>query len=387
MTASTDPLRVTFVSSHLGAGGAERHVALLAPALRARGHDARVLCVETGGHFAAALQDQAVPLVDLGLGSQWKRHPVAATHQLRAALQQDPADVVLTNGFSAELLSRRALTRTDPPALVVWKHNIGHLGHYGLRDRWTERVPGRRVDRYLAVSHAQLDYLDHDLRIDRANTTVVHNSVRPPPEPSPAAVEALRDALGLRDAQRVWACVAALRTEKDHATLLDAFAQVHREVPGTVLLLLGDGPLRGMLEQRCASLGIADAVRFLGVRSDVEALLPLVDLLVLTSITIENFPFAVLEAMAAGVPAVCTRVGGLPELVADGDTGLLVAPGSVPELSAALLVLARDPVRCARMGAAARERLATHFPFDGMVDQVVQELHDVRREHLAQVVR
>lgn len=373
----TSPPRVAFVTSHLGPGGAERHVAMLSPALQAAGHDVMVVCVESEGHFGPTMRSASVALTDLGLGRTWKRHPVRAVSALRHSLRTFRPDVVMTNGFSAEVLTRQALRRLPRTALAVWKHNSGHLGHYGLRDRWAERLPGATVQRYLAVSHGQLPYLRDSLRLDPARTQVVHNSVPAQPPAPLADPAALRVDLGLTDGGPVVACVGALRREKDHPTLLHAFAKVVQRSPEAQLLLIGDGPSRPDLVRLTEALGIRDAVHFLGVRDDVADLLQLVDVVTLASTTIENFPFAVLEAMAASVPAVCTAVGGLPELVEDGVSGLLVAPGRPDALAAALLTLVADPARRRRMGDAARQRLIVHFPFDGMVSRVQQHLEDL----------
>jgi len=375
------PLRIAFVTSHLGTGGAERHISMLAPALASAGEAPSVTCIEYEGHFGAHLRRAGVPVTDLAFAGSWKRHPLGAIRQLRRHLIATAPDVVMTNGFSAEVLSRQALRGSPRVKLVEWKHNCGHLGHYGARDRWAERLPGARVDRYLAVSHGQLPYLRDELRLDPRRTHVVHNSV-PAPATRSTVAQAMREELGLSQGDVVLACVAALRVEKDHVSLLHAFARVHRNCPGSVLLLVGDGPQRANLERLTDALGVTESVRFLGVRDDVADLLAAADLVVLASTTIENLPFAVLEAMAVSTPAVCTAVGGLPELIDDGVTGRLVPPGAPDLMATCLQQLVEDAELRARMGAAARTRLIEQFPFERMVDRVrnhVRELVDEDR--------
>ncbi|MGE5192782.1 MAG: GT4 family glycosyltransferase PelF, partial [Deltaproteobacteria bacterium] len=150
------------------------------------------------------------------------------------------------------------------------------------------------------------------------------------------------------------------RLTKDQRTLLRAMRLVVDEVSDFVLDIVGDGPDRPALESLCDELRLRGNVRFLGFRDDVHALLPQSDLFVLSSVT-EGLPMTLLEAMAAGLPTVSTDVGGISELVAEGETGRLVPPQSPEALAAAILELVRDPERAARMGTAGRRRVAGEF--------------------------
>jgi glycosyltransferase involved in cell wall biosynthesis len=126
-------------------------------------------------------------------------------------------------------------------------------------------------------------------------------------------------------------------------------------VPEVLVLCAGDGPHRAAFEHEAAERGLTHAVRFLGQRGDVPALIGLSRLVVLPSLA-ESFGFAALEGMALGRPVVASRAGGLPEVVADGETGLLVDVGDAPGLARALTALLRDPERAAQMGGRGRER-------------------------------
>jgi glycosyltransferase involved in cell wall biosynthesis len=147
--------------------------------------------------------------------------------------------------------------------------------------------------------------------------------------------------------------------------LVRAVAEVVREMPELVVLCAGDGPHRGAFEREAAERGLTNAVRFLGHRADVPALLALSRLVVLPSLA-ESFGFAALEAMSLGRPVVASRAGGLPEVVRDGDTGLLVDVGDAAGLARAMVALLRDPERAAALGAAGRER-ARGFSCDRML--------------------
>lgn len=160
-------------------------------------------------------------------------------------------------------------------------------------------------------------------------------------------------------------CVARLSAEKGHLVLLDALKALHDDGTPFSCTLVGDGPLRRALEQRVEALGLTGSVRFTGALPPPEVARHYAasDAAVLASFG-EGIPLVLMEAMNHGRPVVATRVGGIPELVEHGVNGLLVAPGSVPELAAALRRLLRDPARAAEMGAAARDTVATRFHMD-----------------------
>jgi len=181
-----------------------------------------------------------------------------------------------------------------------------------------------------------------------------------------AAHQRKRRELGLDGAAPLVGTVGRLAAVKDQATLLEAFAQVATRFPHARLLMIGDGPMRPSLEARAKALGIAPRVLFLGRRTDIAELLPLLDVFVLSSVS-EGLPLTVLEAMACGVPVVATDVGGLREVVSDGQTGLLVPVKSPERLAQAVATLLGDAAGRRTMGETARRRAATQFDVSHMV--------------------
>ena len=160
--------------------------------------------------------------------------------------------------------------------------------------------------------------------------------------------------------------VARLSPEKDLGTLLEAAALVVRTIPGFQLEIAGAGPCRPDLVKLAGSLCLGDRVRFLGEVSDIPALLARAGLFVLPSLT-EGISLTVLEAMARGLPVVATRVGGNPEVVDDGRSGLLVPPRNPQALADALCRLWQDSALAARLGRAGRRRAEAHFDVRHMV--------------------
>jgi L-malate glycosyltransferase len=160
--------------------------------------------------------------------------------------------------------------------------------------------------------------------------------------------------------------VANLRPEKGHDTLLDAWPSIAAACPGASLDIVGDGPLRPALVARVEAAGLSGRVRFLGERRDVPSVLAASDLFVLASRS-EACPNAVLEAMAAGMPIVATGVGGVPELIASGRTGVLVEPDAPRALADAVTDLIARPQAAFALGAAARQAAVQRFSFERMV--------------------
>ena len=163
--------------------------------------------------------------------------------------------------------------------------------------------------------------------------------------------------------------VGRLARQKRPDVAIRAFAGVRREYPEARLDVVGDGPLRGQVEALVAELGLENSVRLLGSRDDVPELLSAATCFLLTS-DYEGCPVSVVEAMAAGAPVVCTAVGGIPELVVDGETGILVEPRSPGGAARALAALLADPARARRMGLAARERARRLYSSERMVRAV-----------------
>ena len=151
-------------------------------------------------------------------------------------------------------------------------------------------------------------------------------------------------------------------------------------LPDVRFLLVGDGPCRGELEQLSSELGLGDRVVFAGMRSDIAEMLSLCDVTVLASYTVECCPHALLEAMAAGVPSVCTAIGGVPEMIEEGVTGRLVPPFD-PHGLAEGIVRVIDPIDRAReMGRAARARLEENFSLERSVREAEWVLEHVAEQ-------
>jgi len=183
--------------------------------------------------------------------------------------------------------------------------------------------------------------------------------------------------LGIDESDKVVGILAVLRPEKDHATFLRAARLVVDRVPDAKFLVVGDGPMRPEIERLIRELGLDDHVVLTGSRSDVPDLLRAMDVFVLSSSTVECFPNALLEAMAAGRPAVCTAVGGVPEMIEDTVTGYLVPVHDPGALADRLVHILSDSELAHRMGEAARARVEALFSLRANVSATEHALEEL----------
>ncbi|NSW55493.1 MAG: glycosyltransferase family 4 protein [Armatimonadetes bacterium] len=305
---------------------------------------------------------QSVGVVSRALG------PVS---NLISALRQVRPDLVHTNTLKAHMLGSAAAKLLGLP--LVW--HVRDILEPGGALTWLIRAGRWSKPRVIAISNAVRDQFE-GCNID---VEVIYNGIpldRFAPGP---ADEALRDEFGITSGARVITVVGRLTPWKGHRVLLEALNLILPEYPDAVLIVVGEvafwetdylGELQGYAQE----LGVAQAVRWLGFRDDVAEILALTDVFALPS---ENEPFgrAIIEAMAAGKPVVATRSGGVPEIVVDGETGLLVEPRSKTQLAQAICQLLGDTQMAARMGQAGLERAKRSFDTH-RVAETVQALYD-----------
>jgi glycosyltransferase involved in cell wall biosynthesis len=256
-------------------------------------------------------------------------------------------------------------------------------GRTRLHQLMPEILTSRRLDHAIAVSQSTMAAWAARPAMSTAKLSVIPNGVDVEEYRRQCAPAAARATLGLpADGGPVLSVVGRLEEQKGHRYLLEAFAGVLQQVPGARLVFAGDGTLRGALIEQAKALGVDEHVHFLGHCKGVQTVLDASDVFVLPSLW-EAMPFALLEAMAAGLPVVATAVAGVPELVVEGQTGFLVPPANANALRDALLRTLQTPDGGRNLGAAGRQRVQEHFSLQSMLMQT----QDLYRKLLSQIQR
>ena len=356
-------MKVVHVHKLTGVGGSERHLLTLLPALRERGVDARFVGLDVEGsdapRFYAELNRLGVPARHVRCGSDVS--PRMALDVTRALRAESP-DLVHTHLVHADVYGAMAAPLTGAP-LVTTRHNDDRylLGPF----RYVDRAFARRAKRLVAISDAVRRFLvSAGHRADRIET--IHYGLDQAPDlPS----ELTPKAAGVPDGAPLVLAVGRLTGQKDHATLLRAFAEARTEETSAFLAVLGVGPLEAETRALVAELGLEGAVVLPG-RLEISDWLARASVFAHSS-RWEGFGIVLLEAMLAGLPVAATRVSAVPEVVADGETGLLVEPGDWRALGRVLGELLTQPERAAAMGAAGRSRARTDFSVARMAQRTV----------------
>jgi glycosyltransferase involved in cell wall biosynthesis len=335
------------VAKASGISGSENHLLLLLPQLRERGWDVRFALLHEGEPGARELGGR---LSAVGVHVDAIRLPIAADPRAFARLlrliRSRRPEIVHTHLVHADFHGLTAARLAGVPVRVSTKHGFNPFRSSQVFVR-ADRAVGALADEHVAISRGLARYLAREEGFAEDAFTVIHYGIEPGPEPAPYAGEAPR-----------LLCVGRLIPIKGHDVLLRAVARARRVVRDLTLDIAGSGPLEAELRSQAAELGLDGAVRFLGQVSSV----PYAESAVVVVPSLgEGFGMVALEAMERGRPVLASDVGGLPEIVVDGETGLVVPVGDADALAWAIAELAANLPRAAALGEAGRARALAEF--------------------------
>lgn len=341
----------------LDPGGAERVVLWIAEHLANREKEMRfsIAAIDAGGALAQRFREIGCPVFDLGGGT------IAAIRRLRQLLIQRRPALLNSHLFRAHLLAAMALRKGDPVRWIATEHQADPRA-------WARKLfalAARKASLVTAVSESvRQQMLDDRLPPDRVVTIPNGIDLRPVDQAQPLP----RTSLGLRQTSQVVLMVGRLVPQKGVDVLLKAAASLADLWPRLHLLIAGDGRDRLHLEMIAQRLLISKRVTFLGQRDDVPQLMKTADVIAMPS-RWEGLPLAMLEAMAAGRAIVATSVEGHRDVLADGESALMVPPENPTALASAISRLLADPQLCRRLGQAAEARARRDYSAQRMASQ------------------
>ncbi len=358
------PTKVMYVIWSLEVGGAERVVVSLAGGLNRRLFSPVVVCLNQPGRLAEELRRQGIPVMAL------QKHPavdLVMLLRLIRLMRRLKVEIVHTHLWTANLWGRIAAWIAGVPVVVATEHNV---------DVWKrpihaicDRLLSRGTDRLICVSEGVRTFYAQRLPCANGRLQVIHNGI----EEERYAAAVPRQLAPIPDGEwagrfPVVAVIGRLVPAKGHRDCIEALKELRPRFPSLLALFIGEGPLRGELEEAITAAGLSETIRLAGLRQDIPDVLRRIHVLLMPSLR-EGLPMVALEAMAAGVPVVATDVGGANEAVVDGVTGVLVPPQDPRALAQAISRLLEDPLRYQAMSAGARRRIEERFTVRRMVAQ------------------
>ena len=355
-------LRVLHVDTERGWRGGERQTLWLARELAQRGHES-VIAARTGEPLAQRAREAGLeaidcsPAMELDLRAAWR---------LRRAIEAHDIDVVHAHAAHAVGVAALALVGREPRVPLVVSRRVD----FPLRQNAGTRWKYGRAARIVAISNAVERVLEQS-GIDRERISIVPDGVDVHRRVEPASAELL-SSLGIANAANapLVVQVAQLVGHKDPLTLVRAMAHVRERVPSAQALMVGDGPLRADVEREIGALGLEQTVRLAGYRTDADALLAAATVACLSSRE-EGMGSVLLDALAFGIAVAATRAGGIPEVIVDGESGVLARCEDPVDLARAIVSLIADAALARRVRAAARAR-AMEFSVERMADLTIQ---------------
>jgi glycosyltransferase involved in cell wall biosynthesis len=363
-------IKILYLTTSSIISGAEKVILTLVKDINHSLFNIEVCTLSPKGALHEELDKLKVKNYNLGLENGL--YTPIAVYRLYRLLKKERYDILNTLLFHASVIGIFIGKIVKVPYIIESRHYSDLMYKYNLRLRQLlDRITSKRFNGIIAVSNAAKEVLTNYEKVDTNKITVIYNGINIDIFKFIIKQrEQTRKALGIED-KIVLSYTAHLRPEKGHKYLLEAISEIKDQYTNVVLLLMGDGVLRSDLDALTRQLNIEDKVRFLGYRKDIPALLSAADIYVHTSV-VEGFGIAIIEAMAIGLPVVATNVGGIPEIITNGENGILVPPENPQALAKAIVDLIEHPEKRKILAEKGKQHVKANFTYQIMVKEYMQ---------------
>ena len=372
-------IKILFIITSSGIGGAEKILCYTATGLDYNKYDISVCSLKKKGEIAADLEKRGIEVCCLHMGGResslgWLSSIIALIRLFPYLIKIRPT-IIHSFLFRANILARIAGYLTGIPIIISSVRVMGGEKKYF---HYVEMITSFMVDHYVAVSESVQRHIIDKSRISNEKISVIYNGVNIKSQDN-AYEQNAKTPFKIENEDRILMTVGRLHKQKGHCYLIQAVSKVRKEFPKVKLLITGDGEEENNLKKLVKSLDLTNEVIFAGLRSDIEGILPMAELFILPSLW-EGLPNALLEAMAAGKPVVATKVGGIPEIVVHGETGILIPPRDPNALAIAIVDLLQDGLKAKDMGEAGRMRAGKRFSIYKMIEKTENLYQELLKE-------
>ena len=360
-------IKVMYVVHSLGIGGVEKLVYDMIEAAAQYDIEPIVCCLDHLGLKGEDLKRKSFKVFDL---NRQEGIDLKVIKKIKTILREECPDIVHAHQYTPYFYTVLSVLPFHRSRIIFTEHGRFFPDRVSIRRAIFNQAAKFFTDAIIGVCEFSKRSLIKYEKLPANKIKVIYNGVKPEEFSIDIDTELKKRSLGLNPNEKIIGTAGRLCKEKNYPMLIRAFGDIKMRLKETRLLIVGDGALRDELKNLAHNTNVEDDILFLGERRDISELMKVFDVFVLPS-DLEAASLVLLEAMASGIPVVATNVGGNPELIIDGVTGLLVPSNDHKRFSENVIRILQDPVMAKKIGRAGRESVVERFGFNKMITEYV----------------
>jgi len=348
-------LNLLYLHTRLPIGGAEELLLTILKYIDREIFNPFVCCMVRGDALASEVERLGITVITLGMKH---KKDLTVIPKLVSLLRKKNIHIIHSSTFIPNFMGRIAATIARVPVKIITEHNI-----YSDKKKFhvfSDRILSYVTDRIICVSEAVKKFTEKQEGIKHKKFLVFKNFIDLEKYNFSVKADYLKNEFKLKEKQIIVGTISTLTKQKGHSTLLEAASIICNQMNNVRFLIVGDGPLRNLLEEKAKNLGISEFIIFAGARRDISELLSIMDIFAFPSLW-EGFSIAILEAMAMKKPVIASRVDGISEIIKDGISGILFTPRNARELASHIFDLIRNPEIAQKLGEQARLQIEEYY--------------------------